>query len=133
VCVGTASIFDGKRVIAFKAAGYRFRSLGCWNGRGFLLGSYRLSNDPVRLCDAVLSELGHEHRASTGAPSCCWRFIAIPQTRSSALVFLRHAQECSSDLWCSHRSSVVRADAGQFYKIVFHAFGSALVLCHPGG
>ena len=30
MCVGTASIFDGKWGIAFKAAGYRYRSLGCW-------------------------------------------------------------------------------------------------------
>jgi len=47
---------------------------------------------------------------------------------SSALVVLRHTQECSRDLWCSRRSSVIDADAGQLYQIVFHASGSAVVL-----
>jgi hypothetical protein len=65
VCVGTASIFDGKRVIAIKAADYRFRSLGCWIASAILV--------PVAGRPHAIPRHGHERHGCAPFQTFIWR------------------------------------------------------------
>ena len=55
-------------------------------------------------------------------------FLIATQPRSSALIVLSHPQELDGDFWRLRCPGVLKADAGQFSEIVFHALGSAVVL-----
>ena len=50
------------------------------------------------------------------------------QERGSALIVFGHAQELGGHLGRLRCPRVLKADAGQFSEIVFHALGSAVVL-----
>ena len=52
----------------------------------------------------------------------------VMQERGSALIVFGHAQELGGHLGHLRCPRVLKADAGQFSEIVFHALGSAVVL-----